>query len=54
VLGTRTYLKGIKVRAAEMKRLDIQGHPFHPDWNTAAANGIVAFIVRSILSPDLR
>ena len=32
-LDTRTYLKGIKVGDAEMKRLDIEGHAFHPDWN---------------------
>jgi hypothetical protein len=27
------YRKGIKVRAAEMKTLDITGDPFHPEWN---------------------
>ena len=32
-LDTRTYAKGIKVSVAEMKRLDITGDPFHPDWN---------------------
>jgi len=32
-LDTRTYEKGIKVSDAEMKTLDITGHPFHPEWN---------------------
>jgi hypothetical protein len=32
-LDTRTYEKGIKVRDAEMKRLDIRGDAFHPEWN---------------------
>ena len=32
-LDTRTYEKGIKVSTAEMKRLDIQGDAFHPEWN---------------------
>jgi hypothetical protein len=32
-LDTRTYEKGIKVRDAEMKTLDITGDPFHPEWN---------------------
>ena len=32
-LDTRTYCKGIKVSKAEMKRLDITGHQFHPEWN---------------------
>jgi hypothetical protein len=27
------YEKGIKIRDAEMKRLDIRGDAFHPDWN---------------------
>jgi hypothetical protein len=33
VLDTRTYQKGIKVTNAEMKRLDITGDRFHPEWN---------------------
>jgi hypothetical protein len=32
-LDTRTYEKGIKVSKAEMKRLDIRGDAFHPEWN---------------------
>jgi hypothetical protein len=32
-LDTRTYQKGIKVSNAEMKRLDIAGDAFHPEWN---------------------
>ena len=32
-LDTRAYEKGIKVTKAEMKRLDIRGDPFHPEWN---------------------
>ena len=32
-LDTRTYEKGIKVSDAEMKRLDIRGDTFHPEWN---------------------
>jgi hypothetical protein len=32
-LDARTYEKGIKVSDAEMKRLDITGDTFHPDWN---------------------
>ena len=32
-LDTRSYQKGIKVSNAEMKRLDITGHQFHPEWN---------------------
>ena len=32
-LDERTYEKGIRVSNAEMKRLDIHGDPFHPDWN---------------------
>ena len=32
-LDTRSYQKGIKVSKAEMKRLDITGDPFHPEWN---------------------
>ena len=33
VLDPRSYQKGIKVSNAEMKRLDITGDPFHPEWN---------------------
>ena len=32
-LDTRSYQKGIKVRKAEMKCLDITGDQFHPEWN---------------------
>ena len=32
-LDTRAYEKGIKVSDAQMKTLDIQGDPFHPEWN---------------------
>jgi hypothetical protein len=32
-LDTATYEKGIRVTNAEMKTLDIQGDPFHPEWN---------------------
>ena len=32
-LDTHTYEKGIKVSNAEMNALDIQGDPFHPEWN---------------------
>jgi Rhodopirellula transposase DDE domain len=32
-LDTRTYQKGIKVSNAEMKRLDVTGDVFHPEWN---------------------
>jgi hypothetical protein len=32
-LDTRTYQKGIKVSNAEMKRLDLTGDVFHPEWN---------------------
>ena len=32
-LDRRTYEKGIKVSDAEMKRLDIRGDAFHPEWN---------------------
>ena len=32
-LDTRTYQKGIKVRKAAMKCLDITGDQFHPEWN---------------------
>jgi hypothetical protein len=35
VLDTTVYEKGIKIRAAEMKRLNIRGDAFHPDWNYA-------------------
>jgi hypothetical protein len=33
VLDERTYQKGIKVRDAEMRALDITGDTFHPEWN---------------------
>ncbi len=33
ILDTRVYAKGIKVANAEMKRLDIRGDAFHPEWN---------------------
>jgi Rhodopirellula transposase DDE domain len=32
-LDERTYQKGIRISDAEMKRLDITGDPFHPEWN---------------------
>jgi len=32
-LDTHSYRKGIKVSRAEMKRLDLAGDPFHPEWN---------------------
>ena len=32
-LDTRRYQKGIKVSNAAMKRLDITGDQFHPEWN---------------------
>ena len=32
-LDERTYEKGIRIKKAEMKRLDIEGDAFHPDWN---------------------
>jgi hypothetical protein len=32
-LDTRTYVKGIKVSDADMRALDINGDPFHPEWN---------------------
>jgi hypothetical protein len=32
-LDTRCYQKGIKVSNAAMKRLDITGDQFHPEWN---------------------
>src|SRR5215469_2085357 len=35
VLDTTVYEKGIKVRDAEMKRLNICGDAFHPEWNYA-------------------
>src|ERR1700745_4358655 len=34
-LDTRTYQKGIKVTAAQMKSLNIRGDKFHPVWNYA-------------------
>jgi hypothetical protein len=33
VLDTTTYEKGIKITDAEMKRLNIHGESFHPEWN---------------------
>jgi hypothetical protein len=33
VLDTTVYEKGIKIRDAEMKRLNIRGDAFHPEWN---------------------
>ena len=33
VLDTRSYQTGIKVSKAAMKRLDITGDQFHPEWN---------------------
>ena len=33
VLDTRSYQKGIKVSKAAMKRLNITGDQFHPEWN---------------------
>jgi len=32
-LDERTYEKGIRIKTAEMKLLDIQGDTFHPEWN---------------------
>ena len=32
-LDERTYEKGIRISKAAMKRLDITGDTFHPDWN---------------------
>jgi hypothetical protein len=32
-LDPRTYEKGLRVSDAEMKRLDIRGDAFHPEWN---------------------
>ena len=34
-LDERTYQKGIRIKKAEMKLLDIEGEEFHPDWNYA-------------------
>ena len=34
-LDTRTYQKGIKFTAAQMKSLNIRGDKFHPEWNYA-------------------
>ena len=33
VLDTTVYEKGIKITKAEMKRLNIRGDAFHPEWN---------------------
>jgi len=35
VLDTTVYEKGVKIRDAEMKRLNIRGDAFHPEWNYA-------------------
>ena len=32
-LDERSYEKGIRIKKAEMKLLDIQGDAFHPEWN---------------------
>ena len=32
-LDERTYQKGIEIKKAEMKLLDVQGDTFHPEWN---------------------
>ncbi len=32
-LDERSYEKGIRIRPAEMKLLDIKGDAFHPEWN---------------------
>ena len=32
-LDERTYEKGIRIKKAEMKLLDIEGDAFHPEWN---------------------
>ena len=32
-LDERTYQKGIRIKKAEMKLLDIKGDAFHPEWN---------------------
>lgn len=32
-LDERTYEKGIRIKNAEMRRLDIVGDTFHPEWN---------------------
>jgi hypothetical protein len=34
-IDERTYKKGIRIKKAEMKRLDIEGDTFHPEWNYA-------------------
>jgi len=36
-LDTRAYPKGIKISAAEMDTLNIQGNAFHPEWNYTIA-----------------
>jgi hypothetical protein len=35
VLATTVYEEGIKIRDAEMKRLNIRREAFHPEWNYA-------------------
>ena len=32
-LDERTYEKGIRIKKAAMKLLDIEGDRFHPEWN---------------------
>jgi hypothetical protein len=34
-IDERTYEKGIRIKKAEMKRLDIEGDTLHPEWNYA-------------------
>jgi hypothetical protein len=33
VVDTTVYEKGIRITTAEMKRLNIPGQAFHPEWN---------------------
>jgi hypothetical protein len=35
VLDTTVYEKDIKITKAEMKRRNIRGDAFHPEWNYA-------------------
>ncbi len=44
-LDTRVYEKGIKVTNAEMKRLDIRGDAFHPEWNYSVVPRKPKFVV---------
>jgi len=32
-MDDRAYRKGIRITKTEMKRLHIEGDPFHPEWN---------------------